>query len=44
LFASTGSSLIVEMDGKALVDAFSNQTNSNVIISSLMDDCRQLAI
>ncbi|KAK9994127.1 hypothetical protein SO802_023830 [Lithocarpus litseifolius] len=35
--------LIVEMDAKALVDAFSNQTNSNVIISALMDDCRQLA-
>ena len=35
--------LIVEMDAKALVDDFSNQTNSNVIISPLMKDCRQLA-
>ena len=35
--------LIVEMDAKALVDAFSNQTNSNVIISSLMEDYRHLA-
>lgn len=35
--------LIVEMDAKVLVDALTNQNNSNVIISSLMDDCRQLA-
>jgi len=35
--------LIVEMDAKALVDAFSNQNNSNVITSPLMEDCRQLA-
>lgn len=35
--------LIVEMDAKVLVDALTNQNNSNVIISSLMDDSRQLA-
>ena len=35
--------LIVEMDAKALVDAFSNQNNSNVITSPLMEDSRQLA-
>ena len=35
--------LIVEMDTKALVDAFSNQTKSNAIVSSLMEDCRHLA-
>ena len=34
---------IVEMDAKALVDAFSNQTKSNAVTSSLMEDCRHLA-
>ena len=35
--------LIVEMDAKALVDAFLDQTNSNAVASPLMEDCRQLA-
>ena len=35
--------LIVEMDAKALVDAFSNQSKTNTVNSSLMEDCRQLA-
>lgn len=30
------------MDAKAIVDAFPHQKNSNSIMSSLMDDCRQL--
>ncbi|KAL0010791.1 hypothetical protein SO802_005899 [Lithocarpus litseifolius] len=34
--------VIIEMDAKAIVDAFSHQKNSNSIIFSLMDDCRQL--
>ncbi|KAL0001799.1 hypothetical protein SO802_015580 [Lithocarpus litseifolius] len=34
--------VIIEMDAKAIVDAFSHQKNSNSIINSLMDDCRQL--
>ena len=34
--------MIIEMDAKAIVDAFSHQNNSNSIISSLMDDCKQL--
>ena len=34
--------VIIEMDAKTIVDAFSHQSNSNVIISSLMDDCRYL--
>ena len=34
--------MIIEMDAKAIVDAFSHQKNSKSIISSLMDDCRQL--
>ena len=32
--------VIIEMDAKAIVDAFSLQKNSNSIFSSLMDDCR----
>ena len=34
--------VIIEMDAKGIVDAFSHQKNANPIISSLMDDCRQL--
>ena len=34
--------IIIEMDAKTIVDAFSHQSNSNVIISSLMDDCKYL--
>lgn len=34
--------VIIEMDAKAIIDAFSHQNNSNSIISSLIDDCRQL--
>ena len=29
---------------KAIVDAFANHANSNTVVSSLMDDCRQLII
>ena len=32
--------VIIEMDAKAIVDAFFHQKNSKSIISSLMDDCR----
>ena len=32
--------VIIEMDAKAIVDAFSLQKNSNSIFSSLVDDCR----
>lgn len=34
--------VVIVMDAKVIVDAFAQQGNSNVIISSLMDDCRQL--
>ena len=32
--------VIIEMDAKAIVDAFSHHNNSNSIISSRVDDCR----
>ena len=32
----------VELDARAIVDAFNHQTNSNTIVSSIMDDCRYL--
>ena len=34
--------MIIETDAKVIVDAFAHKNNSNSIISSLMDDCRQL--
>ena len=34
--------VIIEMDAKAIVHAFSHQSNSNTIVSSLMNDCRKL--
>lgn len=34
--------VMIEMDAKAIVHAFSHQANSNTIVSSLMNDCRQL--
>ena len=33
----------VELDAKAVVDAFNMQNYSNTVISSIMDDCRHLA-
>ena len=35
--------VVIEMDAKVIVDAFSFQSNSNVITFSLMVDCRHLA-
>ncbi|XP_075652482.1 uncharacterized protein LOC142622815 [Castanea sativa] len=37
------SDIIVEIDAKALVNAFNNPTYDNSVISPLFDDCRQLA-
>ena len=36
------SALIVELDAKALVEALTNPSYSNTIVSSLFDDCKQL--
>ncbi|XP_030931190.1 uncharacterized protein LOC115957099 [Quercus lobata] len=36
-------SVIIELDAKAIVDAFNSQTYSNTIVSSIMDDCRHMA-
>ena len=36
------SDIIVELDAKALVDAFKNPSYANSVISPLFDDCRQL--
>ena len=35
-------SLIVELDAKAIVDAFLNLNYENNVISPILDDCRQL--
>jgi len=35
--------ICVELDAKAVVDAFNMQSYSNTVISSIMDDCRHLA-
>ncbi|KAK9998840.1 hypothetical protein SO802_018443 [Lithocarpus litseifolius] len=32
----------VEVDARAIVDAFNHHTNSNTIVSTIMDDCRLL--
>lgn len=34
--------LIIELDAKALVDAFINPNYSNTVVSGPFDDCRQL--
>ena len=34
--------IIIKLDARAIVDAFNHQSNSNTIIFSIMDDCRQL--
>ncbi|KAK9995287.1 hypothetical protein SO802_019973 [Lithocarpus litseifolius] len=34
--------LVIELDGKGLVDAFTNPSYSNAVVSSLFDDCKQL--
>ena len=34
---------MVELDAKALVDAFKNPSYANTIVSSLFDDCKRLA-
>ena len=34
--------VIIELDAKAIVDAFNSQTYSNTIVSSVMDDCRHI--
>ena len=36
--------IVIELDAKAIVDAFTNPTYSNSIFSTLFDDCRQLVI
>ena len=36
------SALIVELDAKALVEALTNPSYSNTIVSGLYDDCKQL--
>ena len=33
---------VIELDAKAIVDAFTNPTYSNSIVSTLFDDCKQL--
>ena len=35
-------SLVVELDAKAIVDAFLNSNYENNVISPILDDCRQL--
>ena len=35
-------SVIIELDVKAIVDAFNSQTYSNTIVSSITDDCRHM--
>lgn len=34
----------VELDAKAIIDVLQNPTQTNPIISPLLDDCKQLAI
>ena len=34
--------LVVEMDAKAIVDVLQNEDYANIIISPILDDCRQL--
>ena len=34
--------LIVELDAKALVEALTNPSYSNTVVSGLFDDCKQL--
>ena len=34
--------VIIELDAKAIVDAFNSQTYSNTIVSSIMDDYRHI--
>ena len=34
--------IIIKLNARAIVDAFNHQSNSNTIIFSIMDDCRQL--
>ena len=34
--------VFIELDAKAIVDAFNLQTYSNTIVSSIMDDCKHL--
>ena len=34
--------VIIELDVKAIVDAFNSQTYSNTIVSSIMDDYRHI--
>ena len=36
-------SVVIELDAKAIVDAFNSPSSSNSIVSSLMDDCICLA-
>lgn len=35
-------SVIIELDAKAIVDAFNSQTSYNTIVSSIMDDCKHM--
>ena len=37
------SSIIVESDAKALIDALNNPVHDNSVVSPLLDDCKQLA-
>ena len=34
----------VELDAKAIIDVLQNPTQTNPVISPLLDDCKQLAI
>ena len=35
--------VVIEMDAKAIIEVLNNPNNTNLIISSIVDDCRQLA-
>ena len=35
---------MIELDARAIVDALNHQSNANSVISSIVDDCRQLVI
>ena len=35
--------VVIELDAKAIVDAFNSPTFSNSVVSSIMDECRYLA-
>ena len=38
------SSIIVESDAKALIDALNNPIHDKLVVSPLLDDCKQLAV